>query len=66
MRISRREFAVVLPASVALKAFASPRANITVGITVDTRPDWNGPENFIRSLQETSEIGYHWIETFWP
>ena len=27
---------------------AAGRADITVGITVDTRPDWNGAENFIR------------------
>ena len=49
--------------------FASPLlaadADITVGITVDTRPDWNGARNFMRSIEEASAIGYHWIETFY-
>jgi sugar phosphate isomerase/epimerase len=33
---------------------------------VDTRPDWNGADNFIRSIDEASSAGYHWVETFWP
>jgi inosose dehydratase len=67
--ISRRD---LVAAGLALRALlpsrgqAAGKANITVGITVDTRPDWNGPQNFIRSIQEASEVGYHWIETFWP
>jgi inosose dehydratase len=51
---------------VASPALAAGKADITVGITVDTRPDWNGAANFIRSINEASEVGYHWIETFWP
>ena len=41
-------------------------ADITVGITSNTRPDWSGAENFLKSIREASEVGYHWIETFWP
>jgi len=41
-------------------------ADITVGITSNTRPDWAGGENFLKSIREASEVGYHWIETFWP
>ena len=66
--INRRTFvsaAAGLPALFASPGFAAQRADITVGITVDTRPDWNGPANFMRSIQEASAIGYHWIETFW-
>src|SRR5262249_18454008 len=44
---------------------AAAKASITVGITVDTRPDWNGAQNFIRSIDEASAVGYHRIETFW-
>lgn len=40
-------------------------ADITVGITSNTRPDWAGGENFLKSVREASEVGYHWIETFW-
>ena len=40
-------------------------ADITVGITSNTRPDWAGGENFLKSIREASEVGYHWIETFW-
>lgn len=50
----------------AASAIRSRAADIAVGITVDTRPDWNGAENFIRSLDESSEIGYRMIETFRP
>ena len=66
-RITRRGFlshALALPALVRASG-PPPRAEITVGITVDTRPDWNGPENFIRSIDEASDAGYRWIETFW-
>jgi len=68
MKMTRREF---LAASAALSALsaaparAAAKANITVGITVDTRPDWNGAQNFIRSIDEASSVGYHRIETFW-
>ncbi len=41
-------------------------AKITVGITSNTRPDWAGPQGFLKSIREASEVGYHWIETFWP
>lgn len=61
--MTRRDF---LAAGAALPLVAAPpKAAITVGITVDTRPDWNGPENFIRSIDEASSVGYHRIETFW-
>jgi inosose dehydratase len=63
----RRDF---LRAGVALpfisRGLGAAKADITVAITVDTRPDWNGAENFIRSINEASEVGYRWIETFWP
>ncbi len=52
------------PASEA-PAPASPRAEITVGITSNTRPEWADADNFLRSLDECAELGYHWIETFW-
>ena len=65
MIVSRREFSASFSALLFANAFASNQADITVGITVDTRPDWNGPENFVRSIQEASATGYHWIETFW-
>ena len=65
MEMTRRDFfasaALLPPAAAAVQ----PKASITVGITVDTRPDWNGPENFIRSIDEASAAGYHRIETFW-
>jgi inosose dehydratase len=66
--ITRRNFvsaAAAIPALLGHSAFAAGGADITVGITVDTRPDWNGPANFMRSIQEASSIGYHWVETFW-
>jgi inosose dehydratase len=67
-RITRRAFVssgLGLAALVRSANARRPGADITVGITVDTRPDWNGPENFIRSIDEASEVGYRWIETFW-
>src|ERR1700730_6599793 len=68
MPMTRREFiaaSAVLPAVTAAGARAAGKAAITVGITVDTRPDWNGAQNFIRSIDEASSVGYHNIETFW-
>ena len=56
---------LALPALLSSPGRAAGKADITVGITVDTRPDWNGPQNFIRSIDEASSVGYHWIETFW-
>src|SRR3954452_13433298 len=67
--LSRRAFssaALTLPAWFTSRAAGAGKADITVGITVDTRPDWNGAANFIRSIEEASAVGYHWIETFWP
>ena len=67
-RITRRDFVsagLVLPALLAAKTRAAGKADITVGITVDTRPDWNGAENFMRSIDEASAVGYRHIETFW-
>lgn len=63
--MTRREFAA-LPALACARAVLAEQARITVGITSDTRPDWNGPENFLRSIRECSALGYRWIETFWP
>ncbi len=67
MPITRRDFlaAATLPVVLETRALAAPQASITVGITVDTRPDWNGAENFIRSIDEASSAGYRRIETFW-
>jgi inosose dehydratase len=58
----------VLAAGAALLAapLQGKGADITVGITSNTRPDWAGGENFLKSIREASEVGYHWIETFWP
>lgn len=66
--ITRRNFlaaSVALPAGLAAPATTAGKASITVGITVDTRPDWNGAQNFIRSIDEASAVGFHRIETFW-
>jgi sugar phosphate isomerase/epimerase len=66
--ITRRDFAaacVTLPALFASRGLGAGKADITVGITVDTRPDWSGAPNFSRSIEEASSVGYHWIETFW-
>ena len=66
--MTRRDFfggSLTLATSLAVPAPAAAKAEITVGITVDTRPDWNGPQNFIRSIDEASAVGYHRIETFW-
>jgi sugar phosphate isomerase/epimerase len=66
--MTRRSFlatGLALPAVLATRGLAAGKANITVGITVDTRPDWNGAQNFIRSIDEASSVGFHWIETFW-
>ena len=60
--MTRRSF---LALAAAAPAFPAGGADITVGITSDTRPDWNGPDNFLRSIRECSDLGYHWIETFW-
>src|SRR6266436_4504520 len=68
MTITRRDFLAassLLPAGLAASAMAAGKADIKVAITVDTRPDWNGPQNFIRSIDEASAVGYHRIETFW-
>ena len=61
----RRFLATAAAAPFVLRSVNARGATITVGITVDTRPDWNGPQNFIRSIDEASQVGYHWIETFW-
>src|SRR5580704_7188138 len=68
MPITRRDFlvgAAALPVLLETPALAAVQSGITVGITVDTRPDWNGAENFIRSIDEASSVGFHRIETFW-
>jgi inosose dehydratase len=63
--MNRRELLAALAAGAAASPGWAAGAEITVGITCDTRPDWNGADNFIRSINECSELGYHWIETFW-
>jgi inosose dehydratase len=68
MPMTRREFlaaSAALSALSAAPAWAAAKATITTGITVDTRPDWNGAQNFIRSIDEASSVGFHRIETFW-
>jgi inosose dehydratase len=62
---TRRAFTAAGICLLIRNASAAPKAKITVGITVDTRPDWNGAPNFIRSIDEASSVGYHRIETFW-
>jgi hypothetical protein len=66
--ITRRDLlagAAALPVVLGTTAKAAAKASIMVGITVDTRPDWNGAQNFIRSIDEASSAGYRRIETFW-
>ena len=66
--MTRRTFlaaSAAFPAGLAAAATTAGKASITVGITVDTRPDWNGAQNFIRSIDEASAVGFHRIETFW-
>ena len=53
-----------MPAA-AVAASAAGKARVTVGITSNTRPEWANAEGFERSLEECSELGYRWIETFW-
>lgn len=68
--MTRRELIATL--STGLAACATPdapvaianAADITVGITSNTRPEWAGAEGFVPSLHDCSELGYHWIETF--
>jgi len=67
-RMTRRGFiaaGLAVPVAMRSGVFAAGGADISVGITVDTRPDWNGAQNFIRSIDEASAAGYHRIETFW-
>src|SRR5581483_4036513 len=68
MTSSRRKFlaAGLAPVVCGSRAFCAGKSNITVGITVDTRPDWNGAANFMRAIDEAAAVGYHWVETFWP
>lgn len=63
--LTRRAFAAGLPALLPRFSSGAGKAKITVGITVDTRPDWNGAANFIRSIDEASAVSYHRVETFW-
>jgi inosose dehydratase len=67
--MTRRDFIYAgagLGALLTSRGLAAGKADIAVAITVDTRPDWNGAANFIRSIDEASSVGWHWIETFWP
>ena len=60
--MTRRQF---VASTLAASASAGTKARIRVGITSNTRPEWEGAEGFERSLRECSELGYRWIETFW-
>ena len=64
-KLTRREWLSAGAGLLAVSALAAPdaKAAITVGITSNTRPDWTN--DFLLSLRECSELGYHWIETFW-
>jgi sugar phosphate isomerase/epimerase len=48
------------------RELAAAQAAIRVGITPETRPSWNGPDNFFRAIVEASQVGFRWVETFWP
>jgi inosose dehydratase len=63
--LTRRDLLAAGFGLLAGSAFAAgePKAGITVGITSNTRPDWS--DDFVLSMRECSEVGYHWIETFW-
>jgi inosose dehydratase len=63
--MTRRSFLAAPAAVMAAPAASRSQAQITVGITSNTRPDWEGGGNFLRSLKECHQLGYHWIETFW-
>jgi inosose dehydratase len=56
--------ALVTPTTLTSQILKPRNRNFAVGITVDTRPDWNGAQNFIRSLDEASALGWRMIETF--
>ena len=58
--VTRRDFVTAGVALLTTQGLTASKADITIGITVDTRPDWSGPQNFMRSIQEASEVGYHW------
>jgi inosose dehydratase len=72
--MTRRDFLAAGAAGAAGVVFApsllasemSPRraADIAVGITIDTRPDWAGAGNFLRAMDESSAVGYRMIEVF--
>ncbi len=64
-RFDRRQF-LAAAAGLFARPGAAAEAGIQVGITSNTRPEWSGPEGFLRSIREASDLGYHWIETFWP
>jgi len=57
---------LAFPALFSSRVLAAGKADITVGITVDTRPDWSGPQNFIRSIEEASEVGYYRVASLPP
>jgi len=49
--VTRRDFAtagLVLAGLFTTLGTATGKADITIGITVDTRLDWKGPQNFLR------------------
>ncbi len=64
--MTRRSFLSASALAFTTGASASEEAQITVGITSNTRPDWADAAGFLPSLEECSALGYHWIETFWP
>lgn len=67
--ISRRELFALAGGLTVLRPSAclsATGAEIKVAIDPDTRPDWAGPDNFMRGLRETAEVGYHYVEYFYP
>ena len=70
LTMTRRRFlSAVAPLTGCLlgsKNLFAAQATIRVGITPETRPSWNGTDNFLRAIIEASQVGYRWVETFWP
>ncbi len=64
--MTRRSFIAASSLALPGAVHGAGQADITVGITSNTRPDWAGAEGFLPSLRECSALGYRWIETFWP
>jgi inosose dehydratase len=73
-KMTRRDFlaasaaggagAVLAPSFLASQLSSARQADIMVGITCNTSPDWNGQANFMRALDESAEIGFRYVEIF--